>query len=178
MSTLIVYESLFGNPGVIAEAIAEGARAADPTTEVACVGVSDLAPNQVREARLLVVGGPTHMHGMTSGLTRRMGVQNERKAGHEDRIEAAAEGPGIRDFLHELHKAPSGARAAAFDTRADVKMAGGAASGIAKRLHRHGYELLGEPEGFIIEDMTGPLRDGELQRAREWGAALMLQPIH
>jgi len=178
MSTLIVYESLFGNTREIAEAVAEGARTADPAAEVTCVGLSTLGPNQVREARLLVVGGPTHMHGMTSGMTRRMGVQNERKAGHEDRIEETAEGPGVRDFLHELHKAPSGARAAAFDTRADVKMAGGAAPGIAKRLRRHGYELVGEPEGFVIEDTTGPLRDGELQRAREWGAALMLQPVH
>lgn len=178
MSTLIVYESLFGNTRKIAEAIAEGARTADPAAEVTCVGLSALGPNQVRTARLLVVGGPTHMHGMTSGLTRRMGVQNERKAGHEDRIEAGAEGPGVRDFLHDLQKAPSGARGAAFDTRADARIAGGAAVGIARHLRSHGYELVAPPRGFIIEDTTGPLREGELERAREWGAALMLQPVH
>jgi len=177
MSTLIVYESLFGNTREIAEAIAEGARTADPGAEVGCVAVADLDADQVASARLLVVGGPTHMHGMSSGVSRRGGIKNERNTGHEDRIEPAAEGPGVRDWLRDLAHAPTGARGAAFDTRVDMRFAGGAAPGIAKRLRRHGYELVAEPEGFVVEDTTGPLHDGELQRAREWGASLVRQPV-
>jgi hypothetical protein len=28
------------------------------------------------------------------------------------------------------------------------------------------------PESFYVEDLAGPLADGELERARDWGAAL------
>jgi hypothetical protein len=65
-----------------------------------------------------------------------------------------------------------GARAAAFDTRLDKPLAGGAAPRIARRLARLGYRLAADPEGFIVEDMAGPLRAGELERARAWGAGL------
>jgi hypothetical protein len=57
-------------------------------------------------------------------------------------------------------------------------MAGGAAHGIARRLRRHGYELVAEPEGFIIEDTEGPLRAGESDRAKAWGADLLRKTAH
>ena len=64
--------------------------------------------------------------------------------------------------------------AAAFDTRIDKPPAltGVAARGIAKRLGRRGWKLVAEPESFFVEDSEGPLADGELERAREWGKAL------
>jgi hypothetical protein len=40
-------------------------------------------------------------------------------------------------------------------------------------LRHHGYRIVAEPEGFIIEDTTVPLREGELVRAAEWGASLL-----
>jgi hypothetical protein len=54
-------------------------------------------------------------------------------------------------------------------------MAGGAAHGIARRLRRHGYELVAEPESFVIEGTEGPLRAGEPDRVRAWGADLVRQ---
>ena len=51
-------------------------------------------------------------------------------------------------------------------------LAGGAAHGIAHRLRRHGYDLVAEPEGFVIESAEGPLRTDEHDRARDWGAAI------
>lgn len=117
------------------------------------------------------------MRGMTSGLSRKMGLQaeeNKAAAGEENihEPEPGAEGPGVRDWLHRVPKAARGRRAAAFDTRVDHRMAGGAAPAIARRLGRSGYELAAEPEGFIVEDTDGPLREGELGRAREWGRRL------
>jgi hypothetical protein len=50
-------------------------------------------------------------------------------------------------------------------------MAGGAAPHIARRLRHHGYRVLAA-EGFIVDGTHGPLRDGELDRARDWGASL------
>ena len=78
----------------------------------------------------------------------------------------------MREWLRAQPKA-TGAKAAAFDTRADNRMAGGAAHGIAKNLRHHGYQLVVEPEGFIIEDMEGPLRGGERERAKRWAAGLV-----
>ena len=35
-----------------------------------------------------------------------------------------------------------------------------------------GYELVSEPEGFVIDRAEGPPPAGEHERAREWGAAI------
>jgi hypothetical protein len=66
-----------------------------------------------------------------------------------------------------------GTAAAAFDTRADKSpwLTGAASRGIAKRLRRRGYEVL-STESFLVEDSEGPLVEGELERARAWGADL------
>jgi hypothetical protein len=32
-----------------------------------------------------------------------------------------------------------------------------------------------EPESFLVEDAEGPLADGELERAREWGSVIAAQ---
>jgi hypothetical protein len=117
------------------------------------------------------------MRGMTSGFSRKMGVSGEEKAeakgepAHE--LEEDAEGPGVRGWFNGLPKAENGARAAAFDTCLGSAMAGGAARGIARRLRKHGYHLMSDPEGFIVEDAYGPLRTGELERAKQWGAQLV-----
>ena len=87
-----------------------------------------------------------------------------------------------------LNKLPSGAlssiKAAAFDTRMDVKKVnnrvltfmesifGYAAKPVADRLQKKGGNLVAEPEGFFVEDSEGPLREGELERAAEWARKL------
>ncbi|MEZ5297611.1 MAG: hypothetical protein R2697_15455 [Ilumatobacteraceae bacterium] len=64
-------------------------------------------------------------------------------------------------------------RAAAFDTRADAPeiLTGHASHGIAKRLRKHGFELVAEPESFLV-DKQNHLVDGEDVRAAEWGEAV------
>lgn len=98
------------------------------------------------------------MRGMSSGLTRKMAVSIQGKAdrgagaqqGHG--LEPDIEGPGLRDWFHGMPKSGKGHFAAAFDTRGDYgPMVGGAAPGVAHRLQRHGYHLVLEPQGFIIE---------------------------
>ena len=174
MRTVIVYESLFGNTHKIAEAIAEGIRTQQPDAEVACVPVADGSPALTGGADLLIVGGPTHMRGMSSGMTRKKGVEGEQKKAPDLHVEPGFDGPGLRDWFHGLDQAAGSASAAAFDTRAGIRMAGGAAPGIARRLRRHGYRVLAT-EGYIIDDTQGPLRAGELDRARDWGASLSRQ---
>jgi hypothetical protein len=173
---VIVYESVFGNTRIIAEAIAEGIEATYPDAQVALFRVTDADPEVAAAADLLILGGPTHMRRMSSHMTRTKGVEGElqkaEKTGTGIHVEPDVEGPGVRDFLERLPKVRKGARAAAFDTRAKFRLAGGAARPIAKRLHRHGYELVAEPMGFVIEGTEGPLAAGETERARTLGAHL------
>ena len=176
MRVVIVYESLFGNTRQVAEAIAEGVLAVAPEARVTCVRATEGNRDVAQGADLLAVGGPTHVCGLSSGFSRKLGlkaaqVAAAREAGHP--LEPGAAGPGIRDWFMALPKATAGSLGAAFDTRTESLTADPAADGIAGRLRRHGYELVAEPEGFIVEAAQGPLRRGDRDRARAWGERLI-----
>lgn len=176
MQITIVYESMFGNTHQVAQAIRDGVRDAAPDADVECVPVGDASPELIKSTDLLVVGGPTHIRGMTSGFSRKMGISGEQKAEAKGEaphdLEPDAEGPGLREWFDGLPKVDGG-QAAAFGTRVGSSMAGGAARGIARRLRKHGYDLLKDPQGFVVEDAHGPLRAGEVERAKQWGAELV-----
>jgi flavodoxin-like protein len=162
MKAVVVYESIYGNTRETAQAIAEGLGGAE------VVPVSDAG---TPAADLVVVGGPTHMHGMASSRSRQAAAD----AGHEDGAhvepEATAE-PGLRSWVRDLPDA-AGAKAAAFDTRIDKSawVTGMASRGIARRLAHRGYDVVGS-ESFLVKESEGPLEEGELDRARAWGAKL------
>ncbi len=64
---------------------------------------------------------------------------------------------------------------ATFDTR--IKKGrwfptGSAASAAAKRLKKLGYQVVVEPEQFAVVESEGPLEEGELERAEQWGTQL------
>jgi hypothetical protein len=177
MDVVVVYESMFGMTHDVADAVAEGVATTVPGARVSCLRVGDATPERVGTPDLLIVGGPTHMRGMSSGMSRKIAMSMEEKAdrgegehqGHG--LEPEVEGPGLRNWFHELPKAGAGHFAAAFDTRGDGgPVVGGAGRGIQHRLQRHGYRVLGEPEGFVIEGDAGQLRAGERDRARTWAA--------
>lgn len=164
MNALVVYESIYGNTRAIAEAVAEGLGGAT-VCPVHRAGAITEQPD------LLVAGGPTHMHGLTTARSRAMAVDAAKEDGAV--VEpGATEEPGLRGWLRHLPKA-DGAPAASFDTRLDKPPAitGAAARGIARRLRGRDYEVLAH-ESFLVEDSEGPLAEGELARARAWGAEL------
>jgi len=176
MRVAVVFESLFGNTHEVAQAIARGVSDARPDAQVDVLKVGEADARLVAAADLLIVGGPTHIRGMTTGLSRKMGVSAEEKKepGERHELEPGAEGPGVRDWFRGLPKTPDRRPAAAFDTRIGARMAGGAAHGIARRLQHHGYEVIAEPEGFLIQDDgEGPLKEGEQDRARGWATGLI-----
>jgi Flavodoxin len=165
MRALVVFESSYGNTARIAEEVGAGLREGGADVEV--VPVAEAAADRVRGADLLVVGGPTHMHGMSRTGTRQVAVKDEKNTYPSPTV-----GPGLREWLGEL---PSGddRAAAAFDTRLDNAMVftGSAAKGIGRGLSRHGYREVAEHGSFLVtKDNT--LKPGELQRARAWGASL------
>ena len=179
MEIAVVFESMYGATHEIADAIAEGVAEAQPDATVTTHRVGEADPDRVAAADLLLVGGPTHMRGMSSGMSRKMAVQMEEKKERESGehfghgLEPGAEGDGLRDWFHRLPKGARGRRAAAFDTRGEGPMVGGAAKGIAHRLESHGYELVTGPEGFIVEGDAQLLKAGERERARAWAAGLV-----
>lgn len=166
MRALVIYESMFGNTQRVAEAIAEGLR---PNFEVALREVGHAEP-ELDGVDLLIVGGPIHAWSMTRESTRK---------GAHDQAEGTpivSTGPGIREFLAELHDATPEhpVAAAAFDTAIRTRWfpVGSAAKPAAKQLSKHGYRLVAKPEHFYVSDTRGPLIDGELERAQAWASEL------
>jgi len=162
MRALVVVESSFGNSRAVAEALAEGLAEGVGEAEVRSVGT---APREFAGIDLLVVGGPTHAFGMSRDQTRADAVRQG--------APVESSGPGIREWLADLDP-PAGLPIATFDTRvAKVRhLPGSAARGAARLLRRRGCVLVAGPESFFVVDTTGPLVEGELARAREWGAGV------
>ena len=168
MRALVVYESMFGNTEAIAKAIVEGLRL-HADVELAEVGAAP--PTIGDDIALLVVGGPTHAHGMTTPDTR---ADAARRAG--DRL--VSQGGGIREWIQAIPATPAALDAAAFDTRIHGPgiLWGSAAKAMAKLLKDAGHRMVASPESFLVGGPTGPLfdrlLDGELGRARRWGVEL------
>jgi flavodoxin len=159
MEAIVLYDSVFGNTQKVAEAIAGALRA---NAQVRILRPSDLPQSVLPDTDLLVVGSPTRGFRPTEGMARVM-----------KRLPA---------------KSLRGTRVAAFDTRfkADelksattrfvVKTGGYAAKRIASQLQKAGGSLSAPPEGFYVEDIEGPLKPGELERAAAWASALLPTP--
>jgi len=169
MRAVIVYESMFGSTHAVADAIGRGlVEAAD---QVIMMGVAESDPEVIAAADLLVVGGPTHVHGMTSKRTREAAVQSA--ADDEDlHLEPHADGPGLRDWFDELADGAD-RMAAAFDTRIDkpAVLTGRASKAIARRLQHHGFRSVADPMSFLV-DTHGQLLDGQEAAAMAWGREL------
>ena len=168
MSALVVYESMFGNTRRIALAIAEGIATKLP---VETLEVSDAPEEIAGDIDLLVVGGPTHVHGMSSPKTR--GNAAERAAGS-----LVSQRIGIREWLDHAKASVFDIHAAAFDTRINgmAIFTGSAAKGYAKGLRSAGFRVDWPPQSFLVNSRTAPGEDalltGQLEEARAWGQAI------
>lgn len=162
MSILVVVESLFGNSAAVADAAADGARAAG--ADIRVVPVAE-APAEVEPAvTLLVVGGPTHAFSMTRPSTRADAIQQGATHGSAE--------TGIREWIDRATPRPE-LPVVTFDTRVQVKFVpGSAAKSAASSLRGHGFGHTDRGPTFFVVGKEGPLSDGELERARAWGATL------
>jgi flavodoxin len=144
MRTLVVYDSLHGNTEKIAEVIGGAI-----DHEVQTLRIGEVNMSELKELDLLIVGGPTH---------------------------AGRASENMKEFLNKIPKSTlKGTNVAAFDTRIPskwVKVFGFAASKIANKLKKKGGILIGDPEGFFVEDTEGPLRECELERAAVWAKGI------
>jgi hypothetical protein len=170
MRTLVVFESMYGNTEHVARAVAEGLGDA----QVVEVGT---APAVLpADLELLVVGGPTHAHGMSRERSRADAARRVDEP-------VVSTGIGIREWIATVEPSPT-VVATAFDTRigGPELFTGSAAKSAAKALAGRGFRVA-PPETFVLDGMSGKpfdrVAESELERARRWGRTLTnLLPTH
>jgi flavodoxin len=155
---LVVYDSFFGNTERIAQSICN---ALGRPGDVEILRVGNIRPEQLAGLKLLIVGSPTR---------------------------AFSPSPAIKKFLKSIPKDDlKGVKVAAFDTRVTdqeidsavfilrimVNIFGYAAKPIADRLVKKGGQLIAPPEGFFVQGMEGPLKEGEHERASDWARQIV-----
>jgi len=159
MRALVVYETLWGNTEKVARAIAAQL---SNTMQVDFVDV-DSAPNSADGYDLLVVGGPTHAFSMTRASTRKNAVDQHQAPFAPKR--------GIREWLNVLAPTEKHVQAVAFDTRANApRLPGSAARAAKQELRSLGFEIPLKQKSFRVNGYEGPLVEGELEKATEWGS--------
>lgn len=162
MRALVVFESMFGNTARAATAVARGLENAGMDVEV--VDVRSAAVDLPAGLDLLVVGAPTHAFSLSRLATRTDAV---RQGADPDRATT-----GVREWLDRLQVAPgSSTLVAAFDTHASrvrwLPQAAGAS--ILRMGRRRGLKPVGRHLGLVVNDVKGPLADGEKELATEFG---------
>lgn len=180
MKSVIIYESMFGNTHAVADAIAAGLRTEG---EASVVSAAEAGKADLSGIDLLVIGGPTHVHGLPWLASRRSAAHEAESSAGRLHVEPGASGRnGLRPVLEDLpeggHSGSEGdgakrPAAAAFDTRRSGPslLTGRASRAIAKRLRQRGYESAAAPVSFLV-DGREQLLDGEIDRAVEWGKSL------
>jgi len=176
MHALVVFESMYGNTKEIAAAVAAGL-GTRMAVEIAEVGT---APTTIGDdVSLLVVGGPTHAHGLSQPDSRRSAAERV-----ETDNGVVSPGIGLREWLARLGEMPAHVPAAAFDTRIKGPRLvwGSAARAAEAKLRKAGAQVVAPAESFYIKGPRGPIypaiETGELERARRWGERLASELPH
>lgn len=156
MSILIVYDSIFGNTASLAKAMASEL---ENSHEIRLVPVTTGSSPALEGVTLMIVGSPTRGFRPT---------------------------PGMQDFVEGLDEAKvAGLEAAVFDTRLDletihpaplrwvVEVGGYAGDVLQRMLAGKGCVLSSKPAGFLVGGTEGPLKEGEIERARRWASGLV-----
>lgn len=159
MKAIVVYESHWGNTAAIAKAIAEGI---GPNARA--VTTTEATPDLIGDASLVVAGAPIMAFGLPSERMLESMTKDTKAPVAPD-----VSHPSLREWLDAL---PHGtAAAASFETK--LRWSPGSATGtIDDRFRRAGFHTIANSEKFVVKGSYGPLREGEVERAREWGASL------
>ena len=160
MSAVVVYESHWGNTAAIAKEIAAGLG-----PEARALTTDEASADAIRDAELIVAGAPVIAFSLPSDKMLESLDDESRKAPSPPDLAH----PSMRSWLAGL---PHGhGQSVAFET--GVRWSpGGATGAIGRGLEGAGYRPVAKSRRFVVKGMYGPLRDGELERAREWGAEL------
>ncbi len=161
MSVLIVVESMFGNTMAVARAVATGLSSGG--TEVSVLRCAEAPQVIPAEVSLLLAGAPTHNLHLPTRSSRTQAT---------GRGASQADAVGLAEWIGTVTPR-SDLRVVTFDTTTGGAFAGSAAKAAAKLLRRRGFSTPEQGPGFVVTGTPGPLRDGEEDRARLWGAGLL-----
>ena len=160
INAIVVYESHWGNTAAIARAIAEGIG-----PEARALSTAEASGEAVADVDLIVAGSPLLGFSLpTEGMLKGIAANAAK-----DPVLPDLSHPAMRSWLDSLPKGSG--RAAGFETRIWWSP-GSAAKAILRELERAGYGSIAKARRFIVQGKYGPLRDGELERAKAWGAEL------
>ncbi|MFA5107684.1 MAG: flavodoxin domain-containing protein [Patescibacteria group bacterium] len=152
---LVVYTSTYGNTKKIAETIASVGG-----SDARLVKASEATPELVKRAGLLIVGSATQggrpMQELQSWLKKlpAMSLQNIRVAAFDTRIDVTGKNFWLKLLVRTIKYA---------------------AEKIEASLVKKGGQPAAEPAGFFVLDKEGPLKDGEIERAKEWAKGIIGQ---
>ncbi|MCS5716555.1 universal stress protein [Herbiconiux sp. CPCC 205763] len=172
MAALVIYESLFGATHEVAEEIAAGLR---QNMRATVISLHDLDPDQLPQSELIVLGAPTHTHGLSTPASR----ENAALLGLDGysglQLEHDHAPIGMAEWL-EGAEFPADTAFAVFDTRirGPRLLVGSAAHHLESVLRESGIELLTPPQSFYVMD-NHRLEPGERERARSWGTGIELE---
>jgi hypothetical protein len=160
MKAVVVYESLWGNTAAVARAIAAGIG-----SEARALSTAEASDEEIADAELIVAGSPVIAFSLPAEKMRQDLAVNSGKAPRPPDLSH----PSMRSWLAALPRGHG--RSAAFETRIWWSP-GGATAAIVRGLEGAGYPAVLKAHRFIVTGTYGPLRDGELDRARAWGGEL------
>ena len=166
MKALLLYESFFGNTRDVAEAIGKG------IASIMEVDIAEVSGDHadLEQYDLLVVGGPTHVLGMSRNRSR----LDARQKATEQGVEPVSQEVGIREMLDSLERSEHRPLVATFDTSIKKRFLplGSAAKAAMKRHKKKGFDAVMDAEQFKVSGTEGPMNPGEIERAEEWGRKL------
>jgi len=160
MKAVVVYESHWGNTEAVARAIAAGiGQGATALT------TDEAAGPAIAGAEMIVAGAPV----MAFGLPGDRALAELEKTADTAQRPPDLSHPSLRTWLAGL---PAGRGvAAAFETRIWWSPRG-ATGTIERELAKAGYRPIAKGQRFVVAGQYGPLREGELDKARQWGREL------
>jgi hypothetical protein len=159
MKVIVVYESHWGNTAAVARAIADGIG-----PEAHALTTDEAQPTTVAEADLIIAGAPVMAFSLPSDKMLAT-VAGDTKAPTPPDVSHVS----MRSWLDRL---PAGhGRSAEFETGLRWSP-GGATGAIGHKLEEAGFKRLAKSRRFVVKGSYGPLREGELERAQQWGTEL------
>lgn len=149
MKILAAFDSYFINTKMIAEAVVEGFEKNGAEVQIERIYQVDFS--KLSKFDLVVIGAPTHNQNMPQP---------------------------VKSVLKRLPKdCLEGKLTLCFDTRykMNVVKSGSAALRIDRLLKKFGGQSIKPPESFFVQERRGPLFPGEVERARQWAASILIR---
>ena len=148
MKTLVVYDTLYGNTGLLARVIA------NRLPDVTLVHVEALTPKHIEQSDLIFLGSPSRGYNATKRLRQAVeslpknALKSKSAAVFETRLKVAKHMPRILRYL--------------------LKNTGWGDAKLDTMLLRKGAKLISPLGLFYVTTQEGPLREGETDQAEHW----------